>query len=320
MSHGRRWCFTSYTPEHTTGALENAPNFRGLAGQLEICPSTAREHFQGYVEFSKPIRLSGLKKICGTTHWELAKGTQLQCITYCTKDESRKENATPRIDPSLKSGGQGARNDISESARKIATGEWGRQEVADNAPELILKFSRGVNELLRMAGQKSAREQRLGLRVVILWGDAGSGKTRYAFGNGESVFILERSNSDNIWWDGYEHESTLLIDDFYGWCKHSLLLRLLDIYPCRLDVKGGSTYAAWDTVYITSNKHPREWYNKSKIWEDDQALQRRIHEIWHCKKTFFGYTWTEEKSSNVKNFDTNFVEFNSEAIDLVTLL
>jgi hypothetical protein len=71
----------------------------------------------------------------------------------------------------------------------------------------------------------------------------------------------------------------LLIDDFYGWIKYGFLLKVLDIYPLRLAVKGSHAYACWETVYITSNKAPETWYAGGMT----AALRRRIHSIEHIE-------------------------------------
>ena len=63
------------------------------------------------------------------------------------------------------------------------------------------------------------------------------------------------------WWDGYDGDEILLIDDFYGQIKVARMLHLMRGYQCRLPIKGGFTYAMWQKVYITSNTHPNMWYN-----------------------------------------------------------
>lgn len=307
MSQGRRWVYTLHIQnddysdaDQFTSALRQHPKFRGLAHQLEECPTTARIHVQGYVEFTAALRLAALKKISQNAHWEMAKGSREQCVAYCSKEDTAlridESVALRTIDPVLtQPTEQGKRNDLLECAAKIAGGEWDLAQVHQNRPDLILKFSKGVNELFRFREQAQT-SQRRELSVEVLWGDAGTGKTRYAWGEGEDVFILENSNNNNVWWDGYNGESTLIIDDFYGWIAHNLLLRILDIYPLRLDIKGGTTYARWTKVFITSNRHPVDWYKKFP-WESDGALQRRIHQIWH---TPMGLEWEEEKTGLTK--------------------
>ena len=56
------------------------------------------------------------------------------------------------------------------------------------------------------------------------------------------------------WFDNYEQEDCLLIDDFDDTAVPiELMLQLLDGYRQRLPIKGGHTYAAWEKVIITTN-------------------------------------------------------------------
>ena len=60
----------------------------------------------------------------------------------------------------------------------------------------------------------------------------------------------------SVWFDGYAGEKILLIDDFEPkGIKRSYLLRMVDIYPFMGQVKGGHVVAEWDYVFITSNHH-----------------------------------------------------------------
>lgn len=303
----RRWCFTYHTEDVDkaklfVSKLRSHKAHRGTAAQLEICPTTSRSHLQGYVEFNTTLRLAALKKLSNSAHWESAKGSREQCVAYCQKQDSRAGGEDPvysTCDPILsEKATQGKRNDLLECAQLISSGEWDRAQVYDQRPDLVLKFTKGVNELLRYREQSNTKQQR-SVTVHVIHGPAGSGKTRYAFGDGRDVFILENSNANAVWWDGYMGESRLIIDDFYGWIPHNQLLRFLDIYPLRLDIKGGTCYAQWDTVYITSNKHPCDWYKKFK-WDDDGALQRRIHHIWYAP---MGGKWICEKTGEEKQVE-----------------
>jgi len=46
-------------------------------------------HLQGYVQFEKPKRLSGCKKVDPTAHWEARMGTHEEAVNYCTKKDTR---------------------------------------------------------------------------------------------------------------------------------------------------------------------------------------------------------------------------------------
>ena len=53
-------------------------------------------HLQGYVQLKKITRLTGMKKLHPTAHWEVAKGTEEQNRTYCSKEGDFQEFGTPR--------------------------------------------------------------------------------------------------------------------------------------------------------------------------------------------------------------------------------
>lgn len=276
--------------------------FRGLSHQLEQCPTTGRVHLQGYVEFEKPQRLAALKRLSSTAHFEAAKGSRAQCVAYTSKTETRFPESTPTTDAVLLgSTGQGKRNDLLDTTLAIVNGELSRDDVFTTRPDLVCKYSKGINELLSFRAQRDRGGQR-DVSVEVLHGDAGSGKTRYAYGRAgpDDVYILVQGNGGALWWDGYSGQSVLIIDDFYGWLPHAVLLRILDRYPLKIDIKGSSTYAAWTEVYITSNRHPSTWYNKAFPWHEDQALQRRIGRIFCCQKTLFGATWKCEKTNRTR--------------------
>lgn len=51
----------------------------------EICPSTGREHLQGFMHLKKPMRITEIKLI-GKPHLEACLGTEEQNINYVSKD------------------------------------------------------------------------------------------------------------------------------------------------------------------------------------------------------------------------------------------
>ncbi len=64
-----------------------------LAGQEEVCPSTGKTHFQGFLCTDKRRTCAEVKRFLGekTAHVTYGRGTPKQNLTYCSKDESRKE-------------------------------------------------------------------------------------------------------------------------------------------------------------------------------------------------------------------------------------
>lgn len=81
----RSWCFTSYLlaePRHDKCSY--------IIYQEEICPTTEKKHWQGYVEFNNGVSMKTCQEHIGNpvAHCEPRKGTQKQAIVYCQKKDS----------------------------------------------------------------------------------------------------------------------------------------------------------------------------------------------------------------------------------------
>lgn len=66
----------------------------------EICPTTGRTHFQGFMHLKKAMRITELKLI-GKPHLEACKGTEEQNVKYCSKDGNVVKWGYPKPLPSV---------------------------------------------------------------------------------------------------------------------------------------------------------------------------------------------------------------------------
>lgn len=69
--------------------------------------------------------------------------------------------------------------------------------------------------------------------------------------------------STGKWWDYYQHEDTVIWDDFRG-CDYNLseFLKLLDRYPYKIEYKGGMCEFNSKSIILTSNKDWRDLYEQ----------------------------------------------------------
>ncbi|KAF8789568.1 Replication-associated protein like [Argiope bruennichi] len=80
--HG--WCFTQFggTPE----AVFDPRIHKYMCFGRETCPTTGRQHLQGYIYYLERQRFSVVKKSLANSHIEAAKGSPEQNKGYCSKD------------------------------------------------------------------------------------------------------------------------------------------------------------------------------------------------------------------------------------------
>lgn len=279
----RNWCITTFHDEKPVSLNDIQYSIH----RNEIAPDTGNPHTHWYIQFKKIYTSTMVTTLFGTVgiHLEPAKGKLEDQKIYLSKpDEAAQpyvEYGTPKV--------QGKRSDLESLAQTIVEGTSTVTEIAHSHPKEFIRYHRGLRALeFEVQRSKFSTTRRLDLETIVYWGDTGTGKTRAVLDeHGESnVFILNRGCNAVIWWDGYNQEKVLLIDDFYGWIKLSMLLKILDIYPLRLEIKGSFTWAAWTKIYITSNKPPDEWYNKSDQMDERvmAAFKRRIHQVKEFKE------------------------------------
>lgn len=142
MSRFRNVCFTSFIcPTMDQKELEY------YIYQKEKCPTTGREHWQGYLELKKQSYKSAVQRIIGdpVAHIEARRGTQADAIRYCKKDESavpgsRIEWGTPKK--------QGRRNDLEQVSRQIFEEKYDISEIATENQSLFIHYHSGIKAAL----------------------------------------------------------------------------------------------------------------------------------------------------------------------------
>ena len=217
-------------------------------------------HYQGYVELHKPQRLSWLKTRLGRAHIELRRGSQTQAVRYCHKDGDFLEFGELKVDR------RGARNELIHIKKEMDKGV-SLNELEDKYWTSFLRYGRYFREYAMRRQKPRVKPP----KVVIHWGPSGSGKSRAVFelpGAGQVDYV-------NNFFQGYVNQKIVLFDDIthpiqtFG---RRTLLRLLDRYPMKVNVKNGQMEWNPEEIHFTTNYDPGEWL-------EDEALKRRVTEI-----------------------------------------
>lgn len=268
----RSFCFTINNPTLplTIPQEKKDKHVRYVSWQLESGDQGTR-HYQGFIQLKSPQRISLLKSFgpdWARGHYEITKGTPDQAREYSRKEESRLEG--PYEIGTYTS--QGKRTDLQSVVDQANEGKT-LQEIAMDNPTTFVRFHRGIERFLQVTRTEKRTWK---TQLYIFWGQAGTGKSRWAHSLDEEPYFLRRGNGNSVWFDGYTGQSVVVLDDFYGWIPYDLLLRLTDRYSLTVDVKGGSVPFLAKYVVLTSNKPWTEWYDFANKPMDPEALRRRI--------------------------------------------
>lgn len=267
MKQSRNWAITDFELLDWASVFEEYHDIiRYMCRGRETCPKTGRIHYQGWIQFVNKKRMGGVKKIMGSKslHLEPCMGSEHQNDKYCKKDGDWWEKGVFKC--------QGQRTDM-EAIKKAIDDEESMKVIADDHFGDYIRYHKGF-EAYRALVQKAKAKEFRKVEVEVLWGRTGTGKTRE--GMKQAGYKIEGSEME--WWDGYEGEQTILIDEYDSQVSLPRLLNILDGYQLRLPIKGGFTYARWTKVIITSNIDPREWHPNAKPFHRE-ALMRRLTKV-----------------------------------------
>lgn len=258
----RNWCFTKFD-----GKLEWNDKFKYLIQGDEVCPTSGRQHYQGYIVTGESYTFKYMKKHIFTSgeHFEIAKGDHNSNIIYCSKDGKATEEGTR---PS-----QGKRTDLIEVKDKLKSGVLSVDDIILNDPMLYHQYGRTLTAIEdRVLATKYRTEMTVG---IWLYGATGVGKSHIALINykPETHYIFP---DDNGWWDNYRQQHTVVFNDFRGAIAYSRMLELVDKWPTDVKRRGRPPMPFTSSVVIvTSSLPPSEvYYNLNEKDKLAQLLRR----------------------------------------------
>lgn len=230
------------------------------AGQQEVCPETDKRHAHVICNFDTAKTFSQVSHLFpGCQVWSVKIGrtaADLQrIITYCRKDESRE--AGPWMHGAVPQGARGEKRSTAwaDALTMIQDGKTDA-EVAQLLPHVAQ--STGFDRLRsRLSKPRTMREPPT---VVLLHGPTGTGKTRAAYALADArgwtiVSIPTWTGGGKVWWNGYQQQRILLLDDMMpisvGMAGY--WLQVLDRYPMMVEFKGGAVDLNSPIIIVTSN-------------------------------------------------------------------
>ena len=227
-----------------------------LTGQKEIGSNTNRPHWQLFASFKRAVRLAAVRKLFGTRiHAEPSRSTAAE--TYVHKDDTA--IAGTRFSIGQKPFNRNSKTDWSLAKEKAKLGE-----LENVPPDVYIKYYRTLKTI---AMDHMTKPTDLPC-VAGIWihGPPGVGKSFFARNQyGPNLYI----KGQNKWWDGYQDEPNILLDDFDCKALGHYLKIWADRYAFMAESKGYSRLIRPKNFIITSNYRPEDIF-------DDQALTNAI--------------------------------------------
>lgn len=246
-------------------------------------------HTHLYLQGRGGINFSTIKKRFEGGHFEMAKGTALQNKEYVSKTgkwEKDRKHETCVPDTYEEWGEmpverQGVRNDLADIYAMIKQG-MSNFEIMEQIPDVMFQLDK--LEIVRQTiRDEEYAEKWRDLEVIYVWGDTGTGKTRY---------VMETYGYKNVYrvtdykhpFDGYLGQDVILFEEFRSSLSLGDMLKYLDGYPVVLPCRYANKQACYTKVFICTNVSLDLQYTNQASTEDVRAFQRRIHKVRHYRQ------------------------------------
>lgn len=216
------------------------------------------------------VTKSGLWEHIGIPHLQLEvmRGSIVQNERYCAKEGEY-------VHFGLSFVGKGARRDLQIFYEKVKEGANDVQ-LAEHDFGILARTLKATDRI-RLAIKPKFEGRR---EVILFVGQTGGGKTRLAYESWPDLFELPVSK--DMWFDGYQGQQTVLMDEFSGQMPLPHALKLLDNYYVRhWPIKGGFVWFHPTRIVVTSNQLPAQWYDYSRRMEEQKAMRRRFTKVVH---------------------------------------
>jgi len=302
-----RWCFTMNNPTMEGTELERIlkadEKIKGFVFQLEE-GENGTPHFQGYLEFKNPQKMSAMKHVFEqNVHASAANGDKESNLKYCTKEEGRKEG--PWIwGTCTDKKGQGKRNDLDEFARAVIKAGNITEEIEEMYPGHAMQYRKHAKAIASDHAMREAKKKEMEywmqmvaaeeagetfesqqqMNCKLFFGPTAVGKTtmvkKMTLGKGLALYTKAGWNK---WFEGYEDEKHMLVDEFTtGFCNNEIenFNTMTNIGVNVQEVKGSHVLLHVTHAYFTTNKHPLDIWGTGKNKGTYKAFTRRFAEVY----------------------------------------
>lgn len=212
----------------------------------EIAPTTGTPHLQGYVQLTKRKAFTKIVKSLPNCHITPCLGSSQDNVNYCNKECTNVVECG-----TLRTIARGRAKQDKDWQGLIDLAKQGRlEDICEDNPREYMIYYRTFKQIALDNLKTSNRER----TCFWIYGKPGTGKSRGVAKHWPEAYW----KNANKWWDGYQGENEVVLDDLGSAHLFELLKRWADRYKVIGEVKGGAVDLSYNVFVITSNFTPRE--------------------------------------------------------------
>ena len=283
--YGKYWILTAnnQTVEWFRNIVEKRKTVIGAVYQLEK-GKKGTKHIQGWIKLANSYKFDRvINMFKKKAHIERCINIE-QSKEYCQKEDSRIEGPFEYGDIDTGVFGSLKRKKTDRILDLIDDGLSFKELANDH--ELRSTY---INKYRAFQHYKEIKswERSEQTELIVYYGVTGTGKTTKVMEYLKEKGIVGYWKDPNTkWWDCYDNEEVVVIDDFMPDTSQitlGYLVQLINKCPIRVEVKGGFKEFNSRQVIITTNINPDNWYSEPfHKKEHIDAMKRRITKTIEC--------------------------------------
>lgn len=216
-----------------------------LVAASEIAPTTGTPHIHALIIFNTNKRFNALKRLIKRGDIEIVKGTFEQAYQYVTKDgnilfEDGKRPGQSAVECKFK--------DMVQAAK---------EGTIDKECLMYCRYEKFFDRFEKK--DTTCFNGDLKSKNAWIWGPPGTGKSKLARDYAESRGFRVYEKLANKWWDNYDGEEVVLLEDLDPKVCEALIHHIklwADRYPFRAEIKGGSKRLMPKFQLIVTSNYP----------------------------------------------------------------
>lgn len=279
MAVSRRWHITvpltgrEKWPEDWSWADKIPHKF--IIYSQECGSKTGYQHYQMYIECTKPVRPSAIKKVLGNdVHIEKAKGSAEDNIEYISKPETHVAGPWRC--------GETHKESVTNMWEAMRDPKVRTSTILEECGYSPLAFPQVDKTRKLLRAEDRAHTERKKPFIHVIYGPPRAGKTEYVKRLLKSVPLTEKfwaSKDPKVFWEGYDGQKHFIFDECdkntEAKCSEGLVLGMLDDTPCTINIKFGVAHFASEHVWFIGNSAIDHCYLEPLVSE---SLRERVKE------------------------------------------